>query len=60
MQVHVYMGGVSIGDNVVIGAGSIVSKDIPSNTMVAGNPALPIKKYNVSTQKWEKIKNERL
>ncbi|MCI8538631.1 MAG: sugar O-acetyltransferase [Oscillospiraceae bacterium] len=30
--------GVTIGDNVVIGAGSIVTKDLPSNTLAAGNP----------------------
>jgi acetyltransferase-like isoleucine patch superfamily enzyme len=30
---------VSIGDNVVIGAGSVVTKDIPSNSIVYGNPA---------------------
>lgn len=30
---------VDIGDNVIIGAGSIVTKDIPSNSIVAGNPA---------------------
>ncbi len=29
---------VNIGDNVIIGAGSIVNKDIPSNTVAAGNP----------------------
>ena len=37
------IGGVSIGDNVVIGAGSVVTKDIPSNTVVAGTPAKIIK-----------------
>nr|CCC57294.1 putative maltose O-acetyltransferase [Weissella thailandensis fsh4-2] len=31
--------GVEIGDNVVVGAGSVVTHDIPSNTVVAGNPA---------------------
>lgn len=31
--------GVTIGDNVVIGAGSVVVKDVPSNVVVAGNPA---------------------
>ncbi|WP_455645908.1 sugar O-acetyltransferase [Methanosphaera sp.] len=31
--------GVTIGDNVVIGAGSIVTKDVPSNKIVAGSPA---------------------
>lgn len=32
------MPGVSIGDNVVIGAGSVVTKDIPSNVVAVGNP----------------------
>ena len=33
------IGHVTIGDNVIIGAGSIVVKDVPSNVVVAGNPA---------------------
>lgn len=36
--------GVTIGDNVVIGAGSVVTKDVPSGVVVAGNPARIIKK----------------
>jgi maltose O-acetyltransferase len=35
--------GVTIGDNVVIGAGSIVTKDIPSNSVAVGNPCKVIK-----------------
>lgn len=31
--------GVKLGDSVVVAAGSIVTKDVPSNSMVAGNPA---------------------
>ena len=31
--------GVTIGDNCVIGAGSIITKDIPANSVVAGAPA---------------------
>ena len=38
--------GVTIGDNVVIGAGSVVTKDIPSNCVAVGNPCKPIKKLN--------------
>ena len=30
---------VNIGDNVIIGAGAVVTKDIPANTIVKGNPA---------------------
>ena len=37
-------GGVEIGDGAVIGAGSIVTKDIDPYTIVAGSPARPIKK----------------
>jgi maltose O-acetyltransferase len=35
--------GVRIGNRAIIGAGSVVTKDVPANTMVAGNPAHPIK-----------------
>lgn len=35
--------GVTIGDNVVIGAGSVVTRDIPSNTFAAGNPCRVIR-----------------
>jgi acetyltransferase-like isoleucine patch superfamily enzyme len=39
----VILPGVNIGDNVVIGAGSIVTKDIPSNSVAAGCPAKAIR-----------------
>lgn len=35
--------GVKIGDNVTIGAGSVVTRDIPSNTVAVGNPCKVIK-----------------
>ena len=35
--------GVTIGDNVVVGAGAIVTKDVPSNSIVAGIPARVVK-----------------
>lgn len=35
--------GVTIGDNVVIGAGSVVNKDIPSNVVAIGNPCKMVK-----------------
>lgn len=33
------IGPIKIGDNVIIGAGSVVVKDVPDNCIVAGNPA---------------------
>lgn len=36
--------GVTIGDDAVIGAGSVVTKDVPPRTLVAGNPAQEIRK----------------
>jgi len=33
------MPGVAIGNHVIIGAGSVVTKDIPSNSVAIGNPA---------------------
>jgi acetyltransferase-like isoleucine patch superfamily enzyme len=35
--------GVTIGDRVIIGAGSVVAKDIPSDVIAVGNPCRPIK-----------------
>lgn len=35
--------GVTIGDRAVIGAGSVVSKDVPADCIVAGNPAVVVK-----------------
>ena len=31
--------GITVGENAVVGAGSVVTKDVPPNTIVAGNPA---------------------
>jgi acetyltransferase-like isoleucine patch superfamily enzyme len=36
--------GVTIGENAIVGAGSVVTKDVPNNSVVAGNPA-KIKRY---------------
>lgn len=46
------MPGVTLGDHVIVGANAVVTKDVPSNTMVAGIPARVIKKYDVSQKKW--------
>lgn len=49
--------GVTIGKHAVIAGGSVVTKSVPPYTVVAGNPAKPIKAYNKETGNWEKLVN---
>ena len=49
------VGKVHIGKHCIIGANSVVTKDIPDYCVVAGIPARIIKRYNFSTQQWEKV-----
>lgn len=51
----VVLKGVNIGDGAIIGANSVVTHDIPSNTIAVGSPARVIKKYNDEKKIWEKI-----
>jgi acetyltransferase-like isoleucine patch superfamily enzyme len=40
------LGGITIGNNVVVAAGSVVTKDVPPNSVVAGNPAKVIESFD--------------
>lgn len=53
----IIMCGVRIGDEVVIGSGAIVTKDIPNNCIVAGNPAR-ILKQGIHTKPYGQIRVE--
>lgn len=48
------MPGITIGDHTVIGAGSVVTKDIPPNSIAVGNPAKVIR-TGIMTTHWGKI-----
>ena len=37
------LGGITIGENAIVGAGSVVTRDVPAYAVVAGNPARVIK-----------------
>ena len=39
--------GITIGENAMVGAGSVVIRDVPANSVVAGNPARVIKRINL-------------
>ncbi len=45
----VVLPGVEIGEHSIVGAGSIVTKNVPPYTIVAGNPARPIKRLDPQT-----------
>lgn len=42
------LGGITIGEGAIIGAGSVVNKDVPPNIIVAGNPARKLRKITKS------------
>ena len=50
----IIMCGVKVKDNVIVGSGSVVTKDIPANCIVAGNPARIIKE-GIQTKKFGQL-----
>lgn len=50
----IIMCGVTIGDEVIVGSGAIVTKDVPSNCIVAGNPARIIRQ-GIHTDKFGQL-----
>ena len=50
----IIMAGVTIGDEVIVGSGAIVTKDVPSNSIAAGNPAR-ILRSGIRTRKFGQL-----
>lgn len=53
------MPGITIGDNSVIGAGSVVTKDVPANVIAVGNPAKVLRSINDHDREYY-FKNNRI
>lgn len=49
------MAGVKIGKHCIIGANSVVTRDVDDYSIVASCPAKVIKRYNFSGRKWEDV-----
>ena len=52
------LAGVEIGEHSVIGAGSIVTHDIPSFCIAVGNPARVIKQWDSQTKHWKNVEQD--
>lgn len=42
--------GVTIGENAIVGAAAVVTKDVPANTIVVGNPARIVRKVELDNK----------
>lgn len=51
------MHNVKIGPNAIAAAGSVVTKDVPENSIVGGNPAKVIGKFDEYAKKMEELSN---
>lgn len=49
------LSGVTIGEYSVVAANAVVTRDVPPYSVVAGNPARVVSRYNFETQEWEKV-----
>jgi len=52
------LAGVNLGKHVVVGANATVTRDVPDYTVVAGNPARPVSRYDPERRKWVPMEGE--
>jgi acetyltransferase-like isoleucine patch superfamily enzyme len=50
--------GVTVGERAYVAAGAVVTTDVPACTVVAGNPARAIKRWDASREEWISVRSE--
>ena len=50
------MPGVTLGDHCVVGINSVVTKSFPAYSMIAGSPAIMIRRYSLGEKRWVRVK----
>lgn len=53
----IVLGAITIGHGSIIGAGSVVTKNIPPFSIAVGNPCRVVKRFNFQTNQWDIIEN---
>jgi acetyltransferase-like isoleucine patch superfamily enzyme len=53
----IVLGAITVGHGSIIGAGSVVTKDIPPFSIAVGNPCQVIKRYDFEQKRWTKMVN---
>lgn len=48
------LSGVTVGENSVVAANSVVTKDVPAYTVVAGNPARIVSQFDFDSHEWKR------
>ncbi len=51
----IIMPGVTVGKHAVVGAGSVINKDVPPYELWIGNPGRCVKRYNHEKKEWERV-----
>ena len=51
----IVLGAVTVGHGSIIGAGSVVTKDIPPFSIAVGNPCKVVKRFNFKINDWERV-----